>query len=118
MEGDDGPSAIGNKPTVIKGNRYYIDSFKINIIRLDFDIISSRYLEINLTYFLFTIKKLRRDFYFLIYSNYMHARTCICISHLNSFRFHVLFYFISSTRGNGTIRCIGLWTVSFCLSFY
>lgn len=22
MEGDDGPSAIGNKPTVIKGNRY------------------------------------------------------------------------------------------------
>ena len=60
MEGDDGPSAIGNKPTVIKGNRYvdyYIFMYSL----------SSHHLEIIFDLFFlcftfFTLKELRCDF--------------------------------------------------------
>lgn len=37
---------------------------------------------------------------------------------LFSLRFQLLLYFTSGARGNGTIRHTGMWTVSFCLSFY
>lgn len=83
MEGDDGPSAISNKPTVIKGN-HYVDSFKFSVIYVYLNL--SRLVTWKSIYFLFTIKKLRQYFCFLI-----------CSNHACSTQSHFVFNFFSSS---------------------